>query len=140
MKNDDRFKGITGMALTHALDDNADFVEEEDYSRPLSDQEKTSFTDSMIEEMAAIRKLDAELKKITKIKKEEIKKLSLNVAKSSMELHKGSVDLFGKVYIMIEGSNAYQYDSSGNFLGVRPVRAKEKQQTIRQQIKTGTND
>lgn len=120
------------------LPDNADAVNEEHYSLPLTDDELVDRKDKLSQASIEETKIEEEKKEVAeefKARLDPVKKQKNELIK---EIRSGVKEVHGKVYTIFEHSEkkAYIYSQEGHLLKSRPLKDNETQY----KLKMASND
>lgn len=141
-KNDlqNPFEGLTGVALQTALNENSDYIyDDEIFDRPITDSDREQINNEMIELMDLRKRKALELKRLTAAIKKTIKEATEKIESNGADLFKGSIESRGKLFVMTDAESAYEYDITGQLIRTRPLRPNERQRTIHRELRQASN-
>lgn len=136
------FADYSAKQRAEMLRDNADTIEEKGYMKSFSEDEIRERKDDLAQSVIGIAQIQQEKKDANDEFKSRLKPLEVDKNRLLEEIKNKAEFVNEECYKMVahdEGMVGY-YNSKGELIESRPIRADEKQSTIFQMIKTGTND
>ena len=137
------FQNISeGVERQQMLLDNADGVEEISFKRMLTPEQIADLKDELSEQCIQLKDTKADKKAHNAMYNERIKKLETKSDRLTDKIREGADSVMEQCYKMIdreEGMVGY-YDKYGILVLQRPMKREERQTTIMQFNRTGTND
>jgi len=124
------------------LHDSADeILENEEYTRPLTEDELMEAKDKLSKIFIKKSALEREKKEEMKAFNEDIKSHEKSLAEESDKVKTGFLTTTGRIYELkeYEEQKIYRFDQSGELIGTRPFTAADRQHRIRE-FREGTND
>ena len=137
------FQNISeGVERQQMLLDNADGVEEISFTRMLTPEQIADLKDELSEQCIQLKDVKADKKAHNAMYNEQIKQLETESDRLTDKIREGADIVMEQCYKMIdqeEGMVGY-YDKYGILVLQRPMKREERQTTIMQFNRTGTND
>jgi predicted ATP-binding protein involved in virulence len=114
------------------LDDNAYKVDETEYYKQLTPEQRAEKQEELSKLQQDILKTEAEKKEVVKQYKEKLKTLNTQNAELVNELSHNQIEVFEKVYFLVdeETKEMGMYTKEGVLISTRPLNEAEYQQSI----------
>ena len=122
------------------LRDNADAVEEMGYTKSIPPAELDRLKDELVETVIELNNVEDEKKEVDREFTDRIKKHRKAAAKISGQLKARSEYVVEKCYKFVDGSEVGYYNSDGELVFSRPARPEERQLTVFNTLRTGTDN